>query len=69
MGTEFEDENAKEKLKAMLNRQFGIGDVSYPVRSRFAVVRPYINGRFRVSPPERRAVALLGEGHVSLQHM
>ena len=28
MGTEFEDENAKEKLKAMLNRQFGIGDVS-----------------------------------------
>lgn len=30
MGTEFEDENAKEKLKAMLNRQFGIGDVSSP---------------------------------------
>lgn len=30
MGTEFEDENAKEKLKAMLNRQFGIGDVSFP---------------------------------------
>lgn len=29
MGTEFEDENAKEKLKAMLNRQFGIGDVSF----------------------------------------
>lgn len=28
MGTEFEDENAKEKLRAMLNRQFGIGDVS-----------------------------------------
>lgn len=27
MGTEFEDENAREKLKAMLNRQFGIGDV------------------------------------------
>ncbi|CAM9549238.1 unnamed protein product [Ectocarpus sp. 12 AP-2014] len=30
MGTEFEDENAKEKLKAMLNRQFGIGDTSRP---------------------------------------
>ncbi|CAN0179599.1 unnamed protein product [Ascophyllum nodosum] len=30
MGTEFEDENAKEKLKAMLNRQFGIGDSSRP---------------------------------------
>lgn len=29
MGTEFEDENAKEKLKAMLNRQFGIGDVGF----------------------------------------
>ncbi|CAM9651156.1 unnamed protein product [Laminaria digitata] len=28
MGTEFEDENAKEKLRAMLNRQFGIGDES-----------------------------------------
>ncbi|CAM9159511.1 unnamed protein product [Hapterophycus canaliculatus] len=30
MGTEFEDENAKEKLKAMLNRQFGIGDSTRP---------------------------------------
>lgn len=28
MGTDFEDDNAKEKLRAMLNRQFGIGDVS-----------------------------------------
>eukprot|EP00904_Undaria_pinnatifida_P013534 jgi/Undpi1/9310/HiC_scaffold_26.g11768.m1 len=28
MGTEFEDENAKEKLRAMLNKQFGIGDDS-----------------------------------------
>ena len=28
MGTEFEDENAKEKLRAMLNKQFGIGEVS-----------------------------------------
>ena len=28
MGTEFEDDNAKEKLRAMLNRQFGVGDVS-----------------------------------------
>lgn len=31
MGTEFEDENAKEKLRAMLNKQFGIGDVSAKV--------------------------------------
>lgn len=30
MGTEFEDEAAKEKLRAMLNRQFGIGDSSRP---------------------------------------
>lgn len=29
MGTDFEDEAAREKLRAMLNRQFGIGDVSY----------------------------------------
>lgn len=27
MGTDFEDENAKEKLRAMLNKQFGIGEV------------------------------------------
>lgn len=32
MGTDFEDENAKEKLRAMLNRQFGIGDVSHSSR-------------------------------------
>lgn len=34
MGTDFEDENAKEKLRAMLNRQFGIGDVSSGARRR-----------------------------------
>lgn len=34
MGTDFEDEAAREKLRAMLNRQFGIGDVSDSNRTR-----------------------------------
>lgn len=59
MGTEFEDENAKEKLKAMLNRQFGIGDVSFLL---FAATVRTVHERtfFRVSPPPdgRRAVVL-----------
>lgn len=40
MGTEFEDENAKEKLKAMLNKQFGIGDVSLVVVASISVRVP-----------------------------